>query len=130
GGVASTAWSTTIYGETDPKKIGGYAIYETDVWNVAVSEGGYFHPTGGSLDRTKPLYTDDAPEPLLFLPAAGFLFNTYEWLTSLSVSIPGYYWSSSVYNTDSYYLGFTCKAASSSNSDGRAYGQSIRCVSE
>jgi hypothetical protein len=125
GKADNTGWDHSH----DPKKTGGYAIYDTNEWSKARAKGGYFDPDGdGVLDMTKPLYVAQAPNPLLFLPATG----------SRAANDPliaggfGQYWCSTicgenlshtlVFRDTNVYLGETYYM--------RTNGRSIRCVLE
>ncbi|MDR0546873.1 MAG: fibrobacter succinogenes major paralogous domain-containing protein [Dysgonamonadaceae bacterium] len=97
----------------------GWAIYKTSDWNVAGA-----NYKGG----TDPLYASGAPEPLLFLPAAG-----YRYLSSGSlrnVGYYGYYWSSSVNGSNGRSLSFDRSYVNPNYSTYRAGGFSVRCVAE
>jgi hypothetical protein len=63
-------------------------------------------------------------------PASGYR-NDFSNGPLLGVSIFGYYWSSSVFNaSDAYRLGLYNTSVNPAESDGRAYGQSVRCIRE
>jgi hypothetical protein len=108
---ATVAWSTT--------KVGGYAIYLKTDWDSADDA----YKTGVS-----PLYAENAPVPLLFLPAAGYRY--YYDGSALDVGSYGGYWSSSVNSTSAYYLNFNSGFVYPNTSSNRAYGLSVRCVAE
>ncbi|MDR0546931.1 MAG: fibrobacter succinogenes major paralogous domain-containing protein [Dysgonamonadaceae bacterium] len=98
----------------------GWAIYETSVWDAA----GQNYKGGQTA-----LYLSGAPEPLLFLPAAGRREGA-------NVSFPeqGCYWSSSIYSTlpsseTSHVLSFTPTKVSAAARP-RSDGLSVRCVAK
>jgi len=94
----------------------GYAIYLTSVW-----ENGSSWNTGNLLDPA-------APEPFMFLPAAGYRGDNSGSLAS--VGSAGYYWSSTVNGVGARALGFTSSTVNSSSNGHRAHGFSVRCVAE
>jgi len=72
-------------------------------------------------------FTDKATGNTLFLPAAGYYYNS----SALNYAGPdGYYWSSSVIGTNVYSLYFYSGAVDPNYYDYRAYGFSLRCVAE
>ena len=77
---------------------------------------------------TAPLYADDAPMPLVFLPAAGYRdYNTGE---VLGVGTIGNYWSGNGFapTTTSYNMNFTNTKVDAGANSARAHGYSVRCV--
>ncbi|MDR1592074.1 MAG: fibrobacter succinogenes major paralogous domain-containing protein [Prevotellaceae bacterium] len=50
--------------------LGGFAVYKTTEWEAAIASG-YFNDVSDWTATSKNLYDAAAPEPLLFLPAAG-----------------------------------------------------------
>jgi hypothetical protein len=76
------AFNGTFSGTNTP--MNGYALYKQAVWTAAAD---------GYKDGTLSLTEADAPEPLLFLPAAGC--RGTKGVRSL-VGGDGYYWSSSI----------------------------------
>jgi hypothetical protein len=103
-GTASTVWSG---GKTN-----GYALYAADVWSTATGKTN--------------LLADNAPEPLLFLPAGGI--RDYNDGGVRYTGSDGYYWSSVVSGTYSYYMTFTSSSVSANTRNNRASGLSVRCV--
>jgi len=97
----------------------GYAIYEKTAW-----ENAYPSPPFTNLDLTLPT----APEPLLFLPAAGCR-HYYEG-NVIYVGYSGNYWSSTVDSYGSCTLGFYGTSVSSGSITIRALGGSVRCIGE
>ncbi|MDR0543237.1 MAG: hypothetical protein LBH19_13635 [Dysgonamonadaceae bacterium] len=97
----------------------GYAIYKTTDWNAAGSD---------YRNGTNALYEPAAPEPLLFLPAAGARYPSGNITTK---SINGCYMSSSVVgNNDLYGLRFYVNQILHDNNQNKVYALSIRCVAE
>jgi hypothetical protein len=92
----------------------GYALYTLAEWS--------------SGKPTTDLTAGEAPEPLLFLPAAGcrYYYNG-------AVDYPGtdgLYWSSTVTNFGSHYLNLGSEGVYASSNGSRALGFSVRCVAE
>jgi hypothetical protein len=112
-GKVSASWTANTV-----NKLGGYAVYKTADWEDAAI--GY---KNGSSD----LYETAAPEPVLFLPAAGFRSNT-NGVIAYSGNY-GRYWSSTLYPSQGYYLLFYSDNVMDSHNN-RAMGHSIRCVKE
>jgi hypothetical protein len=125
-------------GKASKTGLSGYAIYATSEWNDTKYDNGY-------RDGTKPLYEDDAPEPLIFLPAAGqrwfnngYGLKDYNDVHSLYTWGGGYYWSSTAEGegAKTSYLSFETPTGSYEevstykSGDQRANGRSIRCVME
>jgi len=82
------------------------------VWSNTNTRGWLITPSGGSV-------------PTLFLPLAGYR----GYLDGvLPPNTNGYYWSSSVNNTEVYALVFNSTTVYPGSSTYRAYGFSIRCV--
>ncbi|MDR1592296.1 MAG: fibrobacter succinogenes major paralogous domain-containing protein [Prevotellaceae bacterium] len=144
-GCRLESWPGMQLSDRDPA---GYVLYRTTDWNAADpkytnSDGSY------DIDGTSALHEDDAPEALMFLPAAGWrAASNGEAVTpgcskpnpcSQGVSVNGYYWSSTVagnlpaggFNTgDKYVRVFNMHSTllSSSQLAIRAAGHSVRCV--
>jgi hypothetical protein len=122
GGIASATWGNSRY------NYGGYAVYDTIEWNPSKRPGGYFYDASkpGNLDMTKPLYDCKAPEPLLFLPAAGRReCGSGDIANAGNI---GLYWSSTFNGLLAYILYFTNGSVEPNSYSSRAYGFSIRCV--
>jgi hypothetical protein len=102
-------------------KMCGYAIYERLVWEGAAT--GY---KNGSLD----LFAAAAPEPLLFLPAAGYRYYD-DCIVGGMLHPCGFYWSSSVVgsNAHGFYL-YENSVDASAAWLLRGYGYSVRCIAE
>jgi len=98
----------------------GYAIYAKPVWDVA-----YLSPPPAGTDLTLPV----APEPLLFLPAAGNR-DCYLGATLSNVGTMGHFWSSTVTGNNSHFIYFTSGAVNASTGNHRAYGFPVRCIAE
>ncbi len=98
----------------------GYAIYRTEVWE------------NGSSWNTGNLLAAAAPEPFMFLPAAGM--RSYMSNKTDQVGLTGYYWGSTANGNSiaysSHILNFQRDIANVHNSQHRTYGFSIRCVAE
>jgi uncharacterized protein (TIGR02145 family) len=117
GGMASSSTGLTSpdYNAT------GYAIYNSAVWNAADAS----YKNGYAF-----LYADAAPEPLLFLPAAGYRNRGNSGLNDVGYN--GTYWSGSINSTDYAYDMYFSGNYVSMDDDilGRAHGFSVRCVKE
>jgi uncharacterized protein (TIGR02145 family) len=125
GGQVSATWTENTAGQ-----LGGYALYTSAEWHKAIGSGGYFNPTGtGAVYTNKPLYAADAPEPLLFFPAAGRRSRSDGKLSYVGSRV--YYWSSTVSSTKNDHA-FETRLKSDEVSanvlSARALGMSIRCV--
>jgi uncharacterized protein (TIGR02145 family) len=70
----------------------------------------------------------DGATTTLFLPAAGFRFNTSAVLYYVGTN--GTYWSSTTASSGAYYLEFTSARVSPETISTRANGLSVRCVAE
>jgi hypothetical protein len=123
-GKASTSWTTY-----PALQLGGYAVYKTADWQDAIDGGGYLNGVDW-LDsgNTKRLYDADAPEPLLFLPAAGIHADAF-----YHRGIWGEYWSSTTNSPNVCYLRFMGDSSSQDDVEinvynHRAMGMSVRCV--
>jgi hypothetical protein len=126
--------------------VSGCAIYETDVWSDAITTGVYqgvdkdsdAEFTSDFTDKvdagTIPsLHADGAPDPLLFLPAAGNRQSNSGMLYGAGSLVQ--YWSStgivSRFNTTySYVMDFVRMALNPAEDYGSAAGFSVRCVVE
>ncbi|MDR1592815.1 MAG: fibrobacter succinogenes major paralogous domain-containing protein [Prevotellaceae bacterium] len=123
GGIPSTDWVI----DTE-QKLGGYAVYKTADWKAAIAMGGYFDPNsvGSPNFNTYTLYAAAAPEPLLFLPAAG----TRNPGTGVLGGSEGNYWSSTRYNTTNYstFLRLQKTQVVPNVNTSRSSGYSVRCA--
>ncbi|MDR1562331.1 MAG: fibrobacter succinogenes major paralogous domain-containing protein [Dysgonamonadaceae bacterium] len=118
-GVASKDW--------EDNQLCGYALYDKQTWEDAKTQPGYFYPDGASgIDMTKPLTAADAPDPIIFLPAAGFRDNGDGSFQGVGTS--GNYWSSTIDNNSSYSMLIDDNQVSVTGASNRAYGFSVRCV--
>jgi len=100
----------------------GYALYNKTEWEGAAT--GY---QDGSLD----LFDAAAPEPLMFLPAAGTSHHTSG--ARGNVGTHGYYISSVVEANECYSLDFNVGGGTHlvrTNADFRAFGSSVRCIAD
>ncbi|MDR1592309.1 MAG: hypothetical protein LBS16_05445 [Prevotellaceae bacterium] len=119
GGKASDNWVIGSSGN-----LGGYAIYKTSDWTAAIGAGGYFDDNG-TTDYSRPLYAATAPEPLLFLPAAGFS----DRLTgTTNYGNVGLYWSCIYPVNSARALVFTSNSVHATSDNRSAHGFSVRCV--
>jgi hypothetical protein len=110
--VTNGGWSYTSYS--------GYLIYSTDIWTNASDDY-----KNGVLS----LHEEDAPEPLLFLPAAGYR-SSHTYGDLHNVGVHGAYWSSMVSEIDAYSLHIEYGSVSGASTGNRAVGFSVRCVKE
>jgi hypothetical protein len=122
----------------------GYAVYEESVWTEATTTGVYSAwagdiPSSESFNdkesdvttyKYPSLHSEAAgvPEPLLFLPAAGYHYHING--TMDDTGNLGTYWSSTVSNKYACYLNFSNVYVGPSYTTARASGFSIRCVVE
>jgi len=101
----------------------GYALYEQSEWENAQST------TPQYAAGAAPLYATGAPQPLLFLPAAGN--RSYISGAVVNVGTFGFYGSSSYNSTTlAYNLHFGSTIVDAGNSSVRAVGFSVRCIEE
>jgi uncharacterized protein (TIGR02145 family) len=109
----------------------GFAVYKTADWTSAAE---------GYRDGTSSLYADTAPEPLLFLPTAGFRSIASAKNESENGKM-GYYWSSTARRTPTVAARILFISNTAGNPDNtqivdpgmagsRNLGFSIRCVKE
>jgi hypothetical protein len=110
GYASNESWSSGEYT--------GWAIYKTSDWNAAGAN---------YKDGSEFLYASGAPEPLLFLPAAGYRDKSGN-LSDTGAS--GRYWSSSVNGNNSWNLLFNSSEVEPNSSNFRVNGFSVRCVAE
>jgi uncharacterized protein (TIGR02145 family) len=94
----------------------GWAIYNASVWNN--------YTTDANVDLTGAA----APDPLLYLPAAGCR-NYYDG-SVFNTGSDGYYWSSTVNGGNGRYLFFVSSYVNANGNGYRANGFSVRCVAE
>jgi hypothetical protein len=119
---------------SEPDIVSGYAIYATDVWEAAIAPGGvYAGFDGTNFPAGKSLHDagNSAPEPLLFLPRAGYR-NGGTPSTVLFTGQKAWYWSStfSMEGEGSCIIGFESNNVYPDSSLPRGAGASIRCVVE
>ncbi|MDR1591981.1 MAG: fibrobacter succinogenes major paralogous domain-containing protein [Prevotellaceae bacterium] len=95
--------TTTNWGETTGN-LGGYAVYKASDWTDATTvASGYFYNVDWST-TDKRLHDAAAPEPLLFLPAAGMRnFSDGIFYYRASSYYGGGYWSSTTHSGNSAY---------------------------
>jgi len=106
-----------INGSWSANNMCGYAIYEKSVWDAA-----YLSPPPAGTDLTTPA----APNPLLFLPAAGF--RNCNTGNIDNVGTRGDYWSSTVVSSYSNRLYISSSFVTAYGNNTRAVGSSVRCV--
>ncbi|MDR1592485.1 MAG: fibrobacter succinogenes major paralogous domain-containing protein [Prevotellaceae bacterium] len=128
GKVTNSGWGYT------KNKFGGYAIYKASDWTAATTEAsGYFYNVIWS-STDKRLYDAAAPEPLLFLPAAGWRYRSNGVVNHNLASdniYGGFYWSSTRVIYDyAYILGFRNSTLFLPPTAYRSMGLSVRCVKE
>jgi hypothetical protein len=113
--------------------LSGFALYEKNEWENACAPGNYFDPgSSGYPNRgSKSLSAADAPNPLMFLPAAGMRFNGS---VIFHTGDYGAYWSSTIDSSTStpYYMYFIGRerAIGIQNSMYPVFGLSVRCIEE
>ncbi|MDR1526601.1 MAG: hypothetical protein LBS46_02885 [Dysgonamonadaceae bacterium] len=121
-GKPSIAWPSSN------NNMNGFAFYSLSSLNISVSNISELNTT---FAVTVNLTAEDAPEPLMFLPAAG-----YRQSVNTELYLPGeriYYWSSTVVVGAMYTsstLGSHYNYVFADNSSTRASGLSIRCIKE
>jgi uncharacterized protein (TIGR02145 family) len=107
----------------------GYAVYETHVWEQSKEKGGYFDASNsGKPDMKKILYADAAPEPLIFLPTAGY--RNPDNGNILDTGRSGCYWSSTIHRADAYSLDFDGSLVDPNDYYNMINGKSVRCVAD
>jgi hypothetical protein len=99
--------------------LNGYAIYSASAWSSAAAD---------YKDGTSSLADPEAPDPLMFLPAAGARRASQGYVGQ--VGQVGGYWSSVVVDDFSSALFFRHDLVGANASLGRYNGLSVRCVSE
>jgi hypothetical protein len=57
----------------------GYAVYDSNVWNDAVTTGVYSGFDGSNFPSDKSLHNIDAPEPLFSFPLQGHVTPAPVW---------------------------------------------------
>jgi hypothetical protein len=115
----------------------GHAIYKTAEWEAAINTGvykdwdktinGFNIKVDGNYKYPSLHEESTAPEPLLFLPAAGWRDcqnGNISWMCE-----KGFYWSSTVNDKNARGIELAKSGVNSSISP-RAYGFSVRCVAE
>ena len=103
----------------------GYALYTQNEWETAVaSNPGY---QDGSLSLT----TQNAPKPLMFLPAAGFRIFGERRSLEFSTGQYGTYWTSTIrYSNEVFNFTLNTMVVAAASPNYHAFGFSIRCVQE
>jgi hypothetical protein len=119
-GVPSTDWTSDNPENTSLDNYGnnnGYALYTSDTWQNGFTDS----------DKTSLIDPDD-PEPLMFLPAAGN--RHYDNGRVCGAGGYGNYWSSIVGSDAGQYVYFSRSEVNATYGNNRAYGLSVRCLSE
>ncbi|MDR0680484.1 MAG: fibrobacter succinogenes major paralogous domain-containing protein, partial [Dysgonamonadaceae bacterium] len=116
--------------QSDPELGGTWRVPTQAEWAQIASNNTWVWQDGGTNGTSgyllKPGGTNKPTA--LFLPAAGF--RTRNGGAQSYVGSVGYYWSSAVTSTNSYYLYFTNGGINAANTGYRAGGLTVRCVSE
>lgn len=107
-------------------QMNGYALYAKSDISGADSDLETAYNTAFTTGTN--LTAASAPEPLLFLPTGGFRHSTTALLNYTSEY--GGYWSSTVFNSNSYYLYISNTSISAVSYSVRANGRSVRCVKD
>ncbi|MDR0543515.1 MAG: fibrobacter succinogenes major paralogous domain-containing protein, partial [Dysgonamonadaceae bacterium] len=117
-GVPSNNWTSSDKLENSYSNYGnnnGYALYTSDTWNSIADKACLTDPA--------------APEPLMFLPAAGGRYFINGGVRDTGDY--GIYWSSTVYNgNNGRGMYFYSSYVAADNDYCRAFGFSVRCISE
>jgi hypothetical protein len=134
-----------LYGQVDNPKMCGYAIYKTADWTAAIGPSGYFDGVDWTT-TDKRLYDADAPEPLMFLSAAGLRSGGTGAVCNTGYA--GTYWTSTLSDDDYHaftmqmygnyqgydqaYVSAYAKESNSGYEGGNCVssGRSVRCVAE
>jgi hypothetical protein len=104
-------------------KISGYALYNAndEAINTTNERNAVFNPNND-------LTLSSAPDPLMFLPAAGGRdYSTGRVIGTIS---NGKYWSSTVTDKASFYMFFSDEYVRVYSGTWRAHGHSVRCIKE
>ena len=114
--------STTFETAGSSSNVCGWALYTQAAWGSA----------GASYkDGTLGLYEPGAPEPLMFLPLAGYRAASGAALR-YNTGQNGYYWSSQTYDTtpsQAYYMQLAQTSVTVAQAaTNRGYGYSVRCI--
>jgi hypothetical protein len=118
-------WVRVVNGRTNSawnsSSMCGFVLYDPITWANAHDD---------YKDGTSPLYELAAPEPLMFLPAAG-----HRALDGLPANTGTYgrYWGSTLSDDDNFkcmILRFLSTDVSTTYGNARAYGFSVRCIAE
>ncbi len=113
GCTANAAWDEGRTGTIGTYS--GYAIYKKEDWTAFT-------------DKTGDLSADSAPEPFIFLPAAGW--RSHDSGAVGFVGSEGSYWSSTVASANALFLKTDKTGAIMYVGNSRAFGRSVRCVAE
>jgi hypothetical protein len=103
----------------DGNKSAGYAVYADATWANADTE----YKNGNTS-----LHDPDAPEPHLFLPAGGHLYNDASLKRDATFGY-GSYWSSTVSGTNASFLQLN-NSEVKMDAHNRVYALSVRCVAK
>ena len=118
-------WSDFTRTENADQPLNGTFPYYSDGVAGEKYGAGNYKATNGRLYKVS---TSGAETPLAWYPAPGFRRDDTGAL--LSVGNEGSVWSAAANGTYGVYLRFVVNAARPSNSDSRAYGFPLRCLSE
>ena len=134
GGGNTSRWGDGTQNENMPKAANdpcpaGWKVPSQKQWQSIFKSSGNGAP--GTATANTWTWTGNGYKvgDALYLPAGGYRYSSDASL--LNVGGYGYYWSSTVYDgTYSYFLGFLSSAVNPAYNGSRAYGRSVRCVSE
>jgi hypothetical protein len=87
-----------VYGQVDAPHMCGYALYTAADWAAATGSGGYLNGVNWGSTSIR-LYDDAAPEPLMFLSAAGLRAGSTGAVCNTGYT--GSYWSSTLSDNNS-----------------------------
>ncbi len=132
GGGNTTRWGDGMTNENQAKAANdpcpaGWKVPSQAQWQSIFKASGSGAPSTATAN-TWTWSTGYQVGDALYLPAAGYRNSSNASLSSIGSY--GYYWSSTVNSTNSYYLSFLSGTVNPARNDGRAGGFSVRCVAE